>query len=168
MLEEAARHRVLSSGPFVFTLCSIKSGVSESHERVDRWRVKRLVGLFGGCRVRILVVIAKAALVVVSRAHLVLSQEASSRLAAHRRLRRSLMVLLEDHSSEAARHRVFSPEGYTTSSQARQRVRQHLVISCVAQESCRSDVLSALQAAHRCIRKLVAVEERRRSRELSP
>ena len=119
-----------------------------------------------------LVVIAKAALVVVSRDHLVWSQEASSRLAAHRRLRRSLMVLLEGQSSEAARHRVFSPEGYTTSSQARQRVRQHLVISCarslvvaslayhcVAQESCRSDVLSALQAAHRCIRKLVAVEE---------
>ena len=150
-------------------LCIIKSGCSESRERVDRWRVRRLVGLFGGCRVRMLVVIAKTALVVVSRARLVLSQEASSRLAAHRRLRRSLVVLLEGSlvgSRSSSRlltgrlHNIVS--GLSPRSTASRHIVRSLVVAslachCVAQESCRSDVLSALQAAHRCIRKLVLV-----------
>ena len=163
-------------------LCIIKSGCSESRERVDRWRVRRLVGLFGGCRVRMLVVIAKTALVVVSRARLVLSQEASSRLAAHRRLRRLLEVLLEGSlvgSRSSSRLLTGRLHNIVSGLSPRSTASRHIVRSLARRRIAR---LSSRRSRVVSLRRLVGASgcsslhqkarrrrrARRRSRELSP
>ena len=90
------------------SLFVVSLGCSESREGVARWRVRRTVGSFG-----------------VVSGYSSLHQEVT-----RGRVRRPLVT-----SQEAARRRVFSLEGYTSSYQARYRVQRHLVISCACSSS---------------------------------